>query len=66
MQIVQHGQETGEFRSDLNLPAMSWALVNMYTGFSFTRLSYRTDQMDIRIGVEVVVTGLCKPAGVGR
>lgn len=58
MEIVKLGQQQGVFRQDMDLNAMSWAIVNIYTGFSFTRLSINPDHMDLRVVVEVVLTGL--------
>lgn len=58
MAIVKLGQEQGIFRQDMDLYAMSWSIVNVYTGFSFTRLSINPENMDLRVVVEVVLTGL--------
>lgn len=58
MEIVQLGQQQGIFRQDMDLYAMSWSIVNIYTGFSFTRLSINPEHMDLRVVVEVVLTGL--------
>ena len=58
MEIVKLGQQQGIFRQDMDLHAMSWAIMNIYTGFSFTRLHVNPDHMDLRVVVEVVLTGL--------
>jgi len=58
MAIVKLGQQQGIFRQDMDLYAMSWAIVNIYTGFSFTRLHVNPARMDLRVVVEVVLTGL--------
>jgi AcrR family transcriptional regulator len=58
MTIVKLGQQQGVFRQDMDLYAMSWAIVNIYTGFSFTRLHVNPAHMDLRVVVEVVLTGL--------
>lgn len=60
MAIVRRGQEQGNFRQDMDIHAMSWSIVNIYTGFSFTRLHVSPEHMDLRVGVEMVLTGLCK------
>ncbi len=58
-QIIVNGQKRGEFRTDLDVDAMSWALVNVYTGFSFTRLNFESPfGMDLRVGIELILTGL--------
>jgi AcrR family transcriptional regulator len=62
MVIVRHGQEQGVFRQDMDIHAMSWSIVNIYTGFSFTRLHVNPEHLDLRVGVEMVLTGLCKGA----
>ena len=60
--IIDRGRAGGEFRTDLDPDAMGWALVNVYTGFSFTRLNFQSPPvMDLRVGVELIVTGLLKP-----
>jgi AcrR family transcriptional regulator len=58
--IIRHGQQAGEFRQDMDTQAMAWSVVNIYTGFSFTRLHFPAEHLDIRVGVELIVTGLCQ------
>lgn len=57
--IVTEGIGRGEFRNDLDVPAMALSLVNLYTGFSFTRLHFTSELLDIRVGAELLVTGMC-------
>ncbi len=60
LQIVRLGQQQGEFRDDLEQQAMAWSLVNLYTGFSFSRLRLAGEHLDIRVGVELAINGICK------
>ena len=63
-QVVKRGQASGEFRIDFDSDAMAWAIINMYTGFSFTRLHFSaTNNMDLRVSIELIVSGLLRTDG---
>lgn len=65
-QIIVNGQKRGEFRQDMDVDAKAWALVNVYTGFSFTRLNFEGPaSMDLRVGIELIVSGLQRGAPSG-
>ena len=66
-QVVTRGQASGEFRRDLESDAMAWAIVNLYTGFSFTRLHFSdSNNVDLRVGVELMISGLCGTGGQSK
>lgn len=57
--VVKSGQSSGEFRSDFDSDTMVWAIINLYTGFSFTRLTFTANtSMDLRVSIELLVSGL--------
>jgi AcrR family transcriptional regulator len=57
-EMIQLGQDGGEFRNDFDVEAMAWSMINMYTGYGFVRLNMGEHRMDIRIGVEMMLNGL--------
>lgn len=61
--VVLRGQQAGEFRNDLNADAMSWALINHYTGYSIGRLHFSATTSDIRIGTQLLIDGLMTKPG---
>lgn len=64
--VVVHGQEAGEFRTDLSTDAMSWALINHYTGYSIGRLHFSATTSDIRVGTALLIAGLQQGAARSR
>lgn len=57
-ELVELGRRNGEFRTDLDPAAMAWTLINIYTGYAFVRLNLNLPQMDIRVGVEMLLNGM--------
>lgn len=56
--LVVQGVQAGQFRKDMDVQSMTWALINACTGYAFTRLNFPSRQMDIRISIDLILRGM--------
>lgn len=61
-EVIRAGVARGEFPKDLDVDSISWAFINIYTGYAFTQLNIPSDKMNLCFNYDLLISGLIHKA----